>query len=424
MNDFEKNIKEAAGKIRLKADEKRALRARLLSYMEYHPLPTPLQGIRKRPRAPKQFFAVIAGWHMRAFAGFATLLMIAGIPAIAERAVPGDVLYPVKVRVNEEVLSQLSMGSYEKMEWEARRVERRIAEARLLAKEGKLTDEVEAQITETVKEHTANAGKELALLRESDADEAQVAQVVLETKFEVQSALLATEATSTSDIDSIASAVEDATSALAALRKEGASLSSYERFLKRTEESIAYSRELLRSIQPSATEEERIQIDRRLAAVGRRVADAQVLFAESETEKAIDELKDALRGSERLMAFMTDIDVRESVALNTLVPDEASLEDRRGNLEVFAEELEQGIAEVRARLEVANASSTNALAPDLAALEAYEVTIDASLVAGGELEAGESIASSAQTLLESMLAASENLEPAPEDSGTTTEDSI
>jgi len=46
------------------------------------------------------------------------------------------------------------------------------------------------------------------------------------------------------------------------------------------------------------------------------------------------------------------------------------------------------------------------------------------LVAGGELEAGESIASSAQTLLESMLAASENLEPAPEDSGTTTEDSI
>lgn len=409
MNDFEKNLKAATGKIRLKANEKRELRARLLSYMEYHPLPTPLQGIRKRPRALKHYFALISGWHVRAFVGFATLLIVAGVPAIAERAVPGDVLYPVKVRINEEVLSQLSMGSYEKMEWEARRVERRIAEARLLAKEGKLTDEVEAQITETVKEHTANAEKELALLRESDADEAQVAQVVLETKFEVQSALLATDATSTMDIGSIASAVEDATIALAALRKEDASLSSYERFLKRTEESIAYSRELLHSIEPWATEEERLQIDRRLAAVGRRIADAQVLFAESETEKAIDELKDALRGSERLMAFMTDIDVRESVALGTLMPEELSLADRRAELEAVSEELALGIADIHARLDVAT-SSTSTLAADLAALEAYAATIDASLSARGDLEEGEGVVQAARGLLTALLAASEDLE--------------
>lgn len=423
MNDFENNLKAAAGKIRLGAKEKRELRARLLSYMEYHPLPQPLLGMRKRPRALKQYVALIAGWHVRAVAGFATLLIIAGIPAIAERAVPGDVLYPVKVRINEEVFSQLSMGSYEKMEWEARRVERRIAEARLLAKEGKLTDEMEAQITETVKEHTANAEKELALLRESDADEAQVAQVVLETKFEVQSALLATEGTSTMDIGSIAGAVEDATSALAALRKESASLSSYERFLKRTEESIAYSRELLRSIEPWATEEERIQIDRRLAAVGRRVADAQVLFAESETEKAVDELKDALRGSERLMAFMTDIDLRESVALDTLMPEELSLADRRAKLEVVSEELALGIVDIQVRLDAAT-SSESGIAADLTALKAYAATIDASLSAKGDLEEGENVAQAARALLAALRATSENIELEPEASGTTTAEGI
>jgi hypothetical protein len=296
------------------------------------------------------------------------------------------------------------------MEWEARRVERRIAEARLLAKEGKLTDEMEAQITETVKEHTANAEKELALLRESDAGEAEIAQVLLEAKFDVQSALLATDATSTTDIDSIASAVEDAQDMLAAIEKEEASRASYERFLKRTEESIAYSRELWASIEPSATDEERVQIDRKLAAVGRRVAEAQTLFAESSTRESIDELKDALRGSERLIAFMTDIDVRENVALNTLVPeDELSLDERRGTLSAFAEELDQGIADIHARFEAAGLEPEGKTAADLAELEAHQATIEASLKADGDVARGESLVDTARTLLGELLTTTADL---------------
>lgn len=420
MTDFEKNLKAAAGKIRLKANEKRELRARVLSYMEYHPLPEPLGGVRKRPQTVKQYFAFIEGWHARAFAGFVTLLIIAGVPAVAERAVPGDVLYPVKVRVNEEVLAQLSMGSYEKMEWEARRVERRIAEARLLAKEGKLTDEVEAQITETVKEHTASAEKELALLRESDADEAQVAQIVLETKFDVQSALLATGATSTTDIDSIAIAVEEATDTLRAIAKDEASRSSYERFLTRTEESIAYSRELWSSIEPGATPEERVQIDRRLAAVGRRVAEAQTLFAESRTKEAIDELKDALRGSERLIAFMTDIDVRESVALDTLVPDEPSPADREA-LKVSHEEIEQGITEIHDRFTAVGREPEGEVATNLAALEGYSAAIAASIAENGDLASGEEPLSAAKVLLADLLAETLYLTPEEETATTTTD---
>ena len=39
MKSFDSDLKKYADKIRLKATERAALRERILSYMEYHPLP-------------------------------------------------------------------------------------------------------------------------------------------------------------------------------------------------------------------------------------------------------------------------------------------------------------------------------------------------------------------------------------------------
>src|SRR5262245_9671331 len=151
MYSFEKKLKKETEKIRMRAPERAALRERVISFMEYHPMPEaaqPLKKIARRSAADGESFRYVrmTAWQWRSAVGvFAVLLMI-GVPAAAERSVPGDVLYPVKLRVNEEVYSQLTLSPYERVQWETRRVERRIAEARLLAKEGKLTEEVEAQI--------------------------------------------------------------------------------------------------------------------------------------------------------------------------------------------------------------------------------------------------------------------------------------
>ncbi len=50
----------------------------------------------------------------------------------AEGALPGDVLYPVKLSVNESVIELLQRTPQKKAQWAARRQERRLTEARRL----------------------------------------------------------------------------------------------------------------------------------------------------------------------------------------------------------------------------------------------------------------------------------------------------
>ena len=57
---------------------------------------------------------------------------------------------------------------YEKVEWETKRLERRIAEARMLAEEGKLTDEVQEAVAEAVKGHSDAAQQGIAELHQTD----------------------------------------------------------------------------------------------------------------------------------------------------------------------------------------------------------------------------------------------------------------
>ncbi|MEZ4200705.1 MAG: hypothetical protein R3B69_03975 [Candidatus Paceibacterota bacterium] len=95
--------------------------------------------------------------------------------------------YPVKVGFNEEVRSTLALSPYQKVEWETTRLERRIAEARLLASEGKLTPEVEAEMAEAVKAHNDAAQKEIASIRATDSEEAALASIALSSALTVQS---------------------------------------------------------------------------------------------------------------------------------------------------------------------------------------------------------------------------------------------
>ena len=65
---------------------------------------------------------------------------------------------------------------------------RRIAEARLLESEGRLTDEVEAEVAQAVRTHTQNAQREIENLREFDAEEAAIASIEFDSNLEAQAA--------------------------------------------------------------------------------------------------------------------------------------------------------------------------------------------------------------------------------------------
>lgn len=76
-----------------------------------------------------------------------------GISFAAEGALPGDLLYPVKVTVNEEIRARLAFSDEAKTEWEAARVERRLEEAETLVEQGRLDAEIRVEIEERFEKH-------------------------------------------------------------------------------------------------------------------------------------------------------------------------------------------------------------------------------------------------------------------------------
>jgi len=66
------------------------------------------------------------------------LLVGGGTSVAAQSALPGDVLYPVKVNVNENVQGWFAVSSEAKATWNANRAENRLTEAEKLSAEGRL----------------------------------------------------------------------------------------------------------------------------------------------------------------------------------------------------------------------------------------------------------------------------------------------
>lgn len=367
MTTFQKQLQKQAQKIRMRVAERRLLREQILSYMEYHPMSLVDGKIAGKKKTKKtadsalyttEKFTYIRfnkRWFSRPVVMALTVLFIVGIPLAAEWSVPGDVLYPVKVRITEEVLSQLSLTPYKKVEFETWRVERRIAEARLLAKEGRLTDEAEASITETIKEHTASAQKELKVLRADDADEAAVALIIFESALDVQTAVLETDSASSGGDEEglveLAAAIREAKANIVA---DGETASSsvplYEKFSARVEEATTRARGLFASINGSVTEDERNDVERRLEDIDRLIIAALNMQEIGDNETAIQNLKNALGDTQKVIRFMTDIDVRLSVKLEMLVPKKLTNEERTDLLDLVLREIDTARRETLLRI--------------------------------------------------------------------------
>lgn len=363
MKRFSEQLHKQSKAVKLQAAEKRELRERVVAYMEYHPLPTTMKP--KKAGKPKAapiftdiFTTVRVPFHMLfKYSAVAAVFILVVLPFVAEKAVPGDVLYAVKVQFNEEVRSTLTFDSYQKVEWETERLNRRIAEARLLASEGRLTDAVEAEVAEAVKTHTENAKREIEALRADDADGAAIASIALDTTLEVQSTSLKKKksdevaaAVGTENEDNTASVnlIADVIDASRALSNENAATTTppaYKKLMARIEQNTTRMYELLDSLRGAAPAEELADVQRRMEDVERSLQATIDLSLTDDVQSRLD-LVGILQRTQRLIVYMTELEVNDSVDIESLVPVELTEAEMAAERKRLTTEIEKKSSQI------------------------------------------------------------------------------
>lgn len=153
MDHFDPHINKSLQPLRelsLSAREKAQTRELLEEFMAFKPL----------QRAPQSYVRAISIFAIRpmiALALCAVLVVSTTTAAAAEQALPGDLLYPIKVHVTEEVRALATRNTETRAAWELERAERRVDEAILLEGEQRLTDEYRDSLEQSIDKHLARA---------------------------------------------------------------------------------------------------------------------------------------------------------------------------------------------------------------------------------------------------------------------------
>lgn len=189
------NLKNAAEHIRLSHEEKGAMRAYLYDMMAAS---NAQQAKYARPtRSPFFFFA----YQRTAFSFALVALMLVGTSTTyaAQGALPGSILYPVKIYVNENVQETLAISPEAKVSFHTAVAEERLKEAEALAVEGKLDATAASKIEENFNEHVEKADVIAANLEEKNTAASVEARVALDSSIVAHASILANIADTTKD---------------------------------------------------------------------------------------------------------------------------------------------------------------------------------------------------------------------------------
>jgi hypothetical protein len=194
-------IAQAGNTIHLSRAERDGLRERVHEYVLYKPQ-------RDGSTRTQRVHDSVAPWHIfgaRSISAFLVgglILSGAGVSSAAENSLPGDLLYSVKVNINEEVVSVLTADPVERAIWEASRAERRLSEVGSLAQAGLLDVDTATAVAEAFNEQADKAVTLVAALSKDDPFAAAEVSTEIETALESHEVILGS-------LDHIASSTRD-----------------------------------------------------------------------------------------------------------------------------------------------------------------------------------------------------------------------
>src|SRR5579863_569205 len=181
--DSEDNIFRKADAVRLDQQKKEAIHQEVLAFMKKNPIALPV--------AKKAWFWA---WKTPAvvLAGIMVFLLVGGIVSVkADTALPGDLLYPIKIGFNEKVEAALAFSAKAKLNLNIKLAELRLQEAQQLAAENKLTSSNESQISSNFNQHANQALTQLGASGQKNHGQAtQAASVDFEASLKAHSVAL------------------------------------------------------------------------------------------------------------------------------------------------------------------------------------------------------------------------------------------
>jgi hypothetical protein len=156
-NDHWKELTRAAQAVRLSAAEKDALKQELSGYLAAHP-----------PRLPTFTF-----WkHFAQYGTVAALVLTLSTAGAAETSLPGDLLYGIKVNLNEKVVSALAPAGKARANVEVALTTRRLEEAEeIITKNEVDSPEQErsvTELTERLSRHVQAVQTEIDKIKDED----------------------------------------------------------------------------------------------------------------------------------------------------------------------------------------------------------------------------------------------------------------
>ncbi len=119
------------------------------------------------------------------------IALAGGASWTAQNSLPGDVLYPVKINVNEKVEGWLAMSDTAKANLESDLAAKRLEEAEELASEAKLDVDTRTQLEENFQEHADHAEDLIVKLSDVDARAAADIAANLKVSLEAHQRILA-----------------------------------------------------------------------------------------------------------------------------------------------------------------------------------------------------------------------------------------